>query len=89
MPKRKIAQKSLRTLQKFHRKLKRNGIKAKLRHSDGSNYLHIESVRLPTDIDAAVTPDYQIELAIPYRRYTSSPDAAIDIIFALAKERTA
>ncbi len=79
-------------LKKFHRKLERNGIKAKFRHAadtSGNNYLHIQSVRLSTDIEATVTPDYQIQLAIPYRRYQSSPSAAIDIIFALAKEGTA
>lgn len=92
MSKRNFPKKSLQKLKKFHRKLERNGIKAKLHLAAGTsgfNYLHVKSVRLPTNIDVTITPEYEIELSIPYRKYQSSPNTAIDIIFALAKEATA
>jgi len=80
------------TLKKFHAQLERNGIKSKLRRASDRHtfdHIHITSVKIKTSIDATVADNNQIELSIPYRRYTAAPDAAIGIILELAKKGSA
>ncbi len=82
-------EKSVALLRDFHDKLTESGVTSQLRlatpHST-SNSIHVEAVRINTSLDITVTYDYQLEIALAYQRCHAAPDAAIDIIFALAKK---
>ncbi len=76
-------------LKHFRKQLAQNGIKSKLRlvsHRHDFDHLHVKSVRIKTSIDVTPAENNQIQLTIPHRRFQAAPDAAIKIIFDLAKK---
>lgn len=83
------AEKSAALLRSFQEKLTKSGIESQLRlfteHSHNNN-IHIDSVRIKTNLDVTVTEDYQLEIMLTGQRYRAAPNAAIGIIFALAKK---
>lgn len=86
-----FSEKSVALLRDFQNRLAENGVESQLRLvADRSpyNYIHIDAVRIKTNLDVTVTEDYQIEIALTYQRFRMAPNGAMDIIFSLAKEGT-
>jgi hypothetical protein len=83
------SEKSAALLRDFQKRLAENGIESQLRlfteHSR-DNRIHIDAVRIRTNLDVTVTEDYQLEIALTGQRYRAEPDAAVDLIFALVRK---
>ena len=82
-------EKSVALLRDFHGKLTESGIIAEFCPATPhyqTNHIHVEAVLLKTSLEITVTHDYQLEIALANQRCSTAPDAAIDLIFALAKK---
>lgn len=87
--KKKSEKNTVAILKDFRNQLSQNGIKSKLRlvsNRHDFDHLRVKSVRIETSIDVTPADNNQIQLTIPHRRFQAAPDAAIKIIFDLAKK---